>query len=113
MFSEKPVAEEAVPGRVRVENDSTKDDRTVFVSNLAFTADESSLREFFSDVGDISELRLVKYFKCRSKSYAYVIFQPRVRQHNFVAKFVFLCFRGCQKLNLFNWSRFSFRWLRH
>lgn len=103
MLLDKSVPEGEVPGREKVEHDHSKDDRTVFVSNLAFTTDESNLKEFFSDAGTISELRLVKDFKGRSKGYAYVVFQSRVRQHALIcSKCVFWCFHCLQKLNLFN-----------
>ncbi|GAB6028737.1 Squamous cell carcinoma antigen recognized by T-cells 3 [Chamberlinius hualienensis] len=54
--------------------DKTKDDRTVFISNLLFDVTEEQIKEFFSKVGEIMELRLVKDFKGRSKGYGYVEF---------------------------------------
>ena len=62
----------------RVVHDPSKDNRTVFVSNLAFTTDAEKLKSFFASVGVISELRLVRDFKGRSKGYAYVVFDSHV-----------------------------------
>ncbi|CAG7734522.1 unnamed protein product [Allacma fusca] len=58
----------------KVQHDSTKDSRTVFVSNLDFSVDENDIRTFFTDVGDVEEVRLVKNFLGKSKGYAYVVF---------------------------------------
>lgn len=57
-----------------VVHDSSKDDRTVFVSNLAFTETEDVIRKIFSKVGTITDFRLVKDFKGRSKGFCYVEF---------------------------------------
>jgi RNA recognition motif-containing protein len=60
----------------KVQHDSTKDNRTVFVSNLDFSMGEDDIRSFFTDadVGDVEEIRLVKNFLGKSKGYAYVVF---------------------------------------
>ncbi|PNF41960.1 Squamous cell carcinoma antigen recognized by T-cells 3 [Cryptotermes secundus] len=59
---------------VSVDHDSTKDNRTVFVSNLDYSVGEAAIREVFSSLGTITELRLVKDFKGRSKGFCYVEF---------------------------------------
>ncbi|XP_071448809.1 squamous cell carcinoma antigen recognized by T-cells 3-like [Hetaerina americana] len=53
-------------------HNSAKDDRTVFVSNLDYSVPEETLKEAFSKCGTITDLRLVKDFKGRSKGYCYV-----------------------------------------
>jgi hypothetical protein len=63
---------------VSVVHDSSKDDRTVFVSNLDYSVGEATLREFFSSLGTITDLRLVKDFKGRSKGYCYIEFSSPV-----------------------------------
>lgn len=63
-----------------VVHDSSKDDRTVFVSNLAFTETEDVIRKIFSKVGTITDFRLVKDFKGRSKGFCYVEFSSPVRE---------------------------------
>jgi RNA recognition motif-containing protein len=62
-----------------VAHDSSKDNRTVFVSNLDYSVSDAAVREVFSSVGDITDLRLVKDFKGRSKGYCYVEFGLPVR----------------------------------
>lgn len=57
-----------------VAHDSSKDNRTVFVSNLDYSVTEDKIKEVFSSVGEIEELRLVKDFKGRSKGFCYVVF---------------------------------------
>ncbi|KAJ9576204.1 hypothetical protein L9F63_006937 [Diploptera punctata] len=59
---------------VTVAHDSSKDDRTVFVSNLNYSVTEEKIREVFSTLGTLTDLRLVKDFKGRSKGYCYVEF---------------------------------------
>lgn len=59
---------------VSVDHDSTKDNRTVFVSNLDYSVGEAAIREVFTSLGTITELRLVKDFKGRSKGFCYVEF---------------------------------------
>ncbi len=74
-------AEKEVP-RTRhgelVKHDSSKDDRTVFLSNLAYTTEETEINNFFQDVGKMDEIRLVKDYKGRSKGYAYIFFNNAV-----------------------------------
>ncbi|XP_025090591.1 squamous cell carcinoma antigen recognized by T-cells 3-like isoform X2 [Pomacea canaliculata] len=60
-----------------VHHDSSKDNITAFVSNLNFEVGEDRLREVFGECGEITEVRLVKNYKGKSKGYAYVEFtQP-------------------------------------
>ncbi|KAK6637729.1 hypothetical protein RUM44_008151 [Polyplax serrata] len=54
---------------------SAKDHRTVFVSNLDFSTEEQLIREVFSSCGKITDLRLVRDYKGRSKGYCYVEFE--------------------------------------
>lgn len=53
----------------------SKDSQTVFVSNLLYTVDEEQLKSTFSPLGEIAEVRLVKYRTGKSKGYAYVEFK--------------------------------------
>ncbi|KAF7232693.1 hypothetical protein EG68_08972 [Paragonimus skrjabini miyazakii] len=57
-----------------VAHDSTKDDRTVFVSNLDYSVSDDELRATFESCGTISSIRLVRDYAGRSKGYAYVEF---------------------------------------
>ncbi|XP_049766694.1 squamous cell carcinoma antigen recognized by T-cells 3 [Schistocerca cancellata] len=59
---------------VTIPHDPSKDDRTVFVSNLAFTETEDAVRKLFEGVGRITDFRLVRDYKGRSKGYCYVEF---------------------------------------
>lgn len=59
---------------VTVPHDPSKDDRTVFVSNLAFTETEETIRKLFEEVGTITDFRLVRDYRGRSKGYCYVEF---------------------------------------
>ncbi|XP_037092097.1 squamous cell carcinoma antigen recognized by T-cells 3-like [Pollicipes pollicipes] len=54
--------------------DVERDSRTVFLSNLDFATDEARLRSHLADVGDITDVRLVKDYKGRSKGFAYLEF---------------------------------------
>ena len=51
---------------------------TAFVSNLAYNMDEGSIKEVFSKIGEIVEIRLIKNFKGKSKGYAYVEFKDEL-----------------------------------
>ncbi|XP_065333325.1 squamous cell carcinoma antigen recognized by T-cells 3 [Cloeon dipterum] len=53
-----------------IEHDSSKDDRTVFVSNLSFDVSEDDIRDLFGE--SVTEVRLVRDFKGRSRGFGYV-----------------------------------------
>ncbi|XP_013783856.1 squamous cell carcinoma antigen recognized by T-cells 3-like [Limulus polyphemus] len=57
-----------------VKHDHSKDDRTVFLSNLAYSVAEENIKEVFSELGEITEIRLVKDYRGRSKGYCYLEF---------------------------------------
>lgn len=61
-----------------VQHDSSKDNRTVFLSNLAFTTEENEIKQFFTDIGKIEEVRLAKDYRGRSKGFGYVCFASTV-----------------------------------
>jgi RNA recognition motif-containing protein len=63
---------------VSVAHDSAKDNRTVFVSNLNYSVDDTTIKEVFSSLGTITDLRLVKDFKGRSKGFCFVEFSSPV-----------------------------------
>lgn len=65
-------------------HDSSKDNRTVFVSNLDFSTEETTIRDIFQTCGKIADLRLVKDYKGRSKGYCYVEFESPVSHLNFI-----------------------------
>lgn len=58
------------------QHDTSRYPRTVFISNLDFhlSDPESRLRDIFTPIGSISEIRLVKHISGRFKGYAYVEF---------------------------------------
>ncbi|GBN63258.1 Squamous cell carcinoma antigen recognized by T-cells 3 [Araneus ventricosus] len=60
-----------------VKHDPAKDDRTVFISNLFFKTEEDKIREFFSQIGELEEIRLVKDYKGRSKGFCYVVYKSQ------------------------------------
>ncbi|XP_054717886.1 squamous cell carcinoma antigen recognized by T-cells 3-like [Uloborus diversus] len=60
---------------VSVQHDPSKDNRTVFLSNLSYQIDEEKLRDCFSKVGELEEVRLVKDYKGRSKGFCYVVYK--------------------------------------
>ncbi|KAA3676950.1 squamous cell carcinoma antigen recognized by T-cells 3 [Paragonimus westermani] len=62
------------PHGLSVAHDSSKDDRTVFVSNLDYSVSEDEVRATFESCGTISSIRLVRDYAGRSKGYAYVEF---------------------------------------
>ncbi|KAK3748519.1 hypothetical protein RRG08_008680 [Elysia crispata] len=66
--------EEAGQHGESVQHDSSKDNVTVFISNLDFTLPEERLREVFEKCGRISNIRLVKNYKGKSKGFGYVEF---------------------------------------
>ncbi|TPP66366.1 Squamous cell carcinoma antigen recognized by T-cells 3 [Fasciola gigantica] len=58
----------------RVPHDPARENRTVFVSNLDFSIDESQLRAKFESCGVLTSVRLVRDYAGRSKGFAYVEF---------------------------------------
>ncbi|KAF4532467.1 hypothetical protein B566_EDAN003042 [Ephemera danica] len=52
-----------------------KENRTVFVSNLDFETTEDEVKEAFTAVGKVTDIRLVRDFKGRSKGFCYVELQ--------------------------------------
>ncbi|THD24534.1 Squamous cell carcinoma antigen recognized by T-cells 3 [Fasciola hepatica] len=58
----------------RVPHDPARENRTVFVSNLDFSIDESQLRARFEPCGVLTSVRLVRDYAGRSKGFAYVEF---------------------------------------
>lgn len=61
-----------------VKHDPSKDERTVFLSNLSYQIEDEQIREFCSPIGEIEEVRLVKDFKGRSKGYCYVVYKSEL-----------------------------------
>jgi len=57
-------------------NDESKE-RTVFLSNLLFTADEDHIKNLFLSCGDIEQVRIVRNAAGRSKGYAYLEFSSK------------------------------------
>lgn len=72
-----PVETVPPPGTVAA-HDSSKDDRTVFISNLDYTVTEEDVKKILSEVGTVEEFRLVRDFKGRSKGYGYMVFSNKV-----------------------------------
>ena len=54
--------------------DVERDSRTVFLSNLDFRTDADQLRQHWQATGEISDIRVVKDYKGRSKGFAYLEF---------------------------------------
>jgi len=73
-----------------VKHDSTKDSRTVFLSNLDFSVDEIAINDFFATTGELEEIRIVKDFKGRSKGFAYVVFKKEVKKLNYIELYCIL-----------------------
>lgn len=59
---------------VIIHHDSKKDERTVFLSNLSYHIEEEQIREIFNEIGEITDLRLVRDYKGRPKGFCYVEF---------------------------------------
>nr|CDS27729.1 squamous cell carcinoma antigen [Hymenolepis microstoma] len=57
-----------------VVHDPTKDDRTVFISNLPFVTTEDELKVIFQKVGEVVSIRLVRDYAGKSKGFGYVEF---------------------------------------
>ncbi|CAH8589665.1 unnamed protein product [Heterobilharzia americana] len=60
-----------------VPHDPSKNDLTVFVSNLDYSTSEDQLRETFEKCGELTSVRLVRDYAGRSKGYAYVEFKNK------------------------------------
>ncbi|KAH9515146.1 Squamous cell carcinoma antigen recognized by T-cells 3, partial [Bulinus truncatus] len=63
-----------VPHGETIKHDSSKDNITVFVSNLDFSVEEGKIKEVFETCGEITNIRLVRNFKGKSKGFGYVEF---------------------------------------
>ncbi|CAH1802142.1 unnamed protein product [Owenia fusiformis] len=65
------------PGKNNAAHDPSdhNKDLTVFVSNLGYDITVDKIREKFTQVGDLSDIRLVKDYKGRSKGFCYVEFK--------------------------------------
>ncbi|XP_076344868.1 spliceosome associated factor 3, U4/U6 recycling protein-like isoform X2 [Tachypleus tridentatus] len=61
-------------GEQSVKHDHINDNRTVFLSNLAYSVADEKIKEIFSELGEITEIRLVKDYRGRSKGYCYLEF---------------------------------------
>ncbi|XP_048582482.1 squamous cell carcinoma antigen recognized by T-cells 3 [Nematostella vectensis] len=68
--SERQTEEEELPKHL----DRSSDPRKVFISNLLFSITEDHLRDKFSKLGEVLDVRIVKNMAGRSKGYAYVEF---------------------------------------
>ncbi|KAL5102982.1 Squamou cell carcinoma antigen recognized by T-cell 3 [Taenia crassiceps] len=55
-------------------HDPSKDDQTVFVSNLPFSTTEEELRSIFIKCGELASIRLVRDYAGKSKGFGYVEF---------------------------------------
>jgi hypothetical protein len=63
-----------------VPHDPSKDNRTVFVSNLDYTVSEDEVKNVLNKVGRVEEFRLARDFKGRSKGFGYCVFSSEVRK---------------------------------
>ncbi|OWF39137.1 squamous cell carcinoma antigen recognized by T-cells 3-like [Mizuhopecten yessoensis] len=55
--------------------DPSAQNRTAFVSNLDFSIGEDKLGEIFSECGELTDIRIAKNFKGKSKGFAYIEFK--------------------------------------
>ncbi|VDM34110.1 unnamed protein product [Hydatigera taeniaeformis] len=55
-------------------HDPSKDDQTVFVSNLPFSTNEEELQSIFAKCGELVSIRLVRDYAGKSKGFGYVEF---------------------------------------
>ncbi|KAG8190656.1 hypothetical protein JTE90_001265 [Oedothorax gibbosus] len=69
-----------------VKHDPSNDYRTVFLSNLSYQIKEETIRDLFSQVGEIEEVRLVKDYKGRSKGFCYVVYKSQDSVKSALAK---------------------------
>ncbi|OQR70347.1 squamous cell carcinoma antigen recognized by T-cells 3-like [Tropilaelaps mercedesae] len=56
-------------------HDPLKHAQTVFLSNLAYEINNDTVLEFFKNVGEVDELRLVRDYKKRCKGFGYLVFK--------------------------------------
>lgn len=70
----KETSAPAAPMIAKDPNDPSRHPRTVFVSNLDFKVTEDDLRQILSSSGTITDIRLVRDYKQRSKGYCFVEF---------------------------------------
>lgn len=59
--------------------DPSRHANTVFLSNLDFSVTEDDIRTTMSASGTVTEIRLVRDYKQRSKGYCYVEFSSQVK----------------------------------
>ncbi|CDS41644.1 squamous cell carcinoma antigen [Echinococcus multilocularis] len=57
-----------------VVHDPSKDDQTVFVSNLPFSTTEEELKSIFAKCGELVSIRLVRDYAGKSKGFGYIEF---------------------------------------
>ncbi|XP_034337393.2 squamous cell carcinoma antigen recognized by T-cells 3 isoform X2 [Magallana gigas] len=62
----------------KAEQDPDKSRRTSFVSNLDYSIDEDRIGQIFAKCGEMTDIRLVKTIKGKSKGYAYVEFKDEL-----------------------------------
>ncbi|KAM7534460.1 hypothetical protein Aperf_G00000111755 [Anoplocephala perfoliata] len=55
-------------------HDPTKDDKTVFISNLPFSTTEEELKTIFEKCGEVASIRLARDYAGKSKGFGYVEF---------------------------------------
>lgn len=65
------------PSTSKSAHDTSRYDRTVFVSNLDFKLTDDKLREIFSKMGTVAEVRLVMLRPNLSKGYGYIEFEVK------------------------------------
>ncbi|XP_048775052.2 squamous cell carcinoma antigen recognized by T-cells 3-like [Ostrea edulis] len=62
----------------KAEQDPDKSKRTAFVSNLDYSIDEDRIGQLFAKCGEMTDIRLVKSIRGKSKGYAYVEFKDEL-----------------------------------
>ncbi|KAG1673486.1 Squamous cell carcinoma antigen recognized by T-cells 3 [Nymphon striatum] len=73
--NKKPKFETAADKSTEHVHDPLADERTVFLSNLAFSLKEDLIKDIFKPIGTITDLRIVKDFRGNSKGYGYLEFE--------------------------------------
>ena len=69
------------------EEPEIEDDRTVFIGNLGYMTTQNTLRQFFSTVGSVRTVRIVRYPDGRPKGVAFVEFANKNEANKAVEKF--------------------------